>query len=223
VAADDRFLQEDAAILTTITATRKRLGATIVRRNAPALFCAVAVLAAVMGTPAQTRAQGYISPFIGFDFGGDSGCPEISGCEDKRLNAGVALGTMGLVLGFEFEFGYANDFFGEIPGVDSSVLTAMGNVMFIPAIGPVRPYALVGLGLIKSHVELTPANLLTSDNNDLGWDIGGGLLVLFGDHLGVRGDIRYFHAFQDLEILGLPLGDTKLDFSRASAALVLAF
>jgi opacity protein-like surface antigen len=186
----------------------------------------IAVLAFVflIGATSDLRAQSFISPFIGFNFGGDSGCPEVTGCEEKRLNAGVAIGRMGSVLGFETEFGYAKNFFGDNePAFESSVLTVMGNVMIVPDLGPVRPYALAGLGIIKSRVEFTPDSLLTSGNTDFGWDLGGGVFVFFGDHVGVRGDIRYFHSFEDLEILGLPLSDTKLDFGRASGALVLKF
>ena len=186
----------------------------------------IAVLALVffIGATSDLRAQSFISPFIGFNFGGDSGCPELTGCEEKRLNAGVAIGRMGSVLGFETEFGYAKNFFGDnAPAFESSVLTVMGNVMIVPDLGPVRPYALVGLGIIKSRVEFTPDSLLTSGNTDFGWDLGGGVFVFFGNHVGVRGDIRYFHSFEDLEILGLPLSDTKLDFGRASGALVLKF
>ena len=71
-------------------------------------------------------------------------------CEDKRLNAGVTLGAMGNVFGFEEEFAYAKDFFGSAPGLSSSVLTVMSNVMLIPNVGPVRPYALAGL---RSHQD----------------------------------------------------------------------
>ena len=42
-------------------------------------------------------------------------------------------------------------------------------------------------------------------------------------HFGVRGDLRYFHAFQDLEILGIPIADTKLDFGRLSGGVVFKF
>ena len=171
----------------------------------------------------EARADSFISPLIGFNFGGDSGCPTITGCEDKRLNFGVGLGSMGTVLGFETEFAYAKDFFGTGPNLSSSVFTIMGNVMLVPAIGPVRPYALVGLGAIKSHVEFSETSLLTTDNTDFGWDIGGGVFIFFGEHVGVRGDIRHFHSFEDLSIAGIQLGDTNLDFGRASAALVLKF
>jgi opacity protein-like surface antigen len=192
-----------------------RIRALIARTGLAILF--------IIAVAPDVRAQSYISPLIGYDFGGDSGCPTITGCEDKHLNVGVGLGHLSTVLGFETEFGYAKDFLGSGPNLSSSVLTVMGNVMLVPAIGPVRPYALVGMGLIKSHVELTPAALLTTDNNDFGWDVGGGVFILFGEHVGVRGDIRHFHSFEDLAIAGIALSDTKLDFGRASAALVLKF
>jgi opacity protein-like surface antigen len=183
----------------------------------------VLTLALIVGAPTHGRAQGFVSPFIGYDFGGDASCPQVTSCEDKKLNAGVSLGTMGSVLGFEEEFAYAKDFFGTAPGLSSSVLTLMSNAMIIPKIGPVRPYALAGLGLIKTHVELQPSSVLSSTNNNLGWDVGGGVAAFFGAHAGVRGDIRYFHSFQDLNALGFTLSDTKLDFGRASVGLVLAF
>jgi opacity protein-like surface antigen len=179
--------------------------------------------AALACVPADARAQGFISPFIGFDFGGDSGCPTASECEDKNSNVGVAFGTMGTVFGFEAEFAYAREFFGDTPAADSNVLTFMTNLMIGPKIGPVRPYVVGGVGLVKSHVELTVPSLLETDNNSFGWDMGGGLMVFFGEHVGVRGDLRWFATFADHSILGFALSDEKLNFQRAAAALVLSF
>ena len=99
----------------------------------------------------------------------------------------------------------------------------MGNVMLAPRFGPVQPYALAGLGLIKTKMELTVPGVLNSNNNDFGWNTGGGLFIFFGDHFGIRGDIRYFHAFSALELLGINLGDTKLDYGRVSGALAVKF
>jgi hypothetical protein len=49
-------------------------------------------------------------------------------------------------------------------------------------------------------------------------------MVMFGQHVGVKGDIRHFHSFQELNLLGLSVGGgTKLNFGRASGALVLGF
>jgi opacity protein-like surface antigen len=183
-----------------------------------------ALLLALTLAPARARAEGFISPLIGFNFGGDANCPAIQGCEDKRLDFGVALGATGNVFGFEEEFAYARDFFGSAPTLKSSVITVMSNVMLAPKIGPVRPYLATGLGLIKTHVDLTTTSILTTDNNNFGWDIGGGLHVTVAAHIGVRGDIRYFHTFQDVGPMGFSLGaNQKLDFGRAAAALDFTF
>jgi opacity protein-like surface antigen len=174
-------------------------------------------------TPAVSSAQGFISPLIGYDFGDDSTCPAITGCEEKNLNIGVGFGTLGRIVGFELDISYARNFFGIAPGYSSSVLAAMSNIIVGPQIGPARPYVTGGLGLIKSNVTGDPAVLLGGGNNALGWDIGGGLMIFATENIGVRGDIRHFHSFNDLEILGFPIGQTKLDFGRASAAVVLRF
>ena len=101
----------------------------------------VLVALLVMLTPGAAYAQGFVAPLIGYDFGGDSGCPEISACEDKNLNVGVAIGSLGDVIGSELEFAYARDFFGEISGASSSVLTLMGNFMVAPRFAIAQPYA----------------------------------------------------------------------------------
>lgn len=192
------------------------------RRTRHALLTALFITALAALTPGPARAQGFISPFIGFDYGGDSGCPTATDCEDKHSNLGVAGGKLGAIAGAEVEFAYARDFFGDAPGVDSSVLTLMTNVIVGPRIGVIRPFVLGGVGLIKSEVELTAGSLLDSSNN-FGWNIGGGVMLMFGDHVGVRGDIRKFKSFQDVGFLGFSLSEVKLTYNRASAGLVLAF
>src|SRR5258705_13159527 len=179
----------------------------------------------VVAAATPSRAQGFISPLIGYDFGGNSGCPQISGCEDKRTNVGVALGSMGQILGGELELADAKNFFGSVGTQSSSVITFMGNIMIVPAIGPVHPYVLAGLGLMKTHVEFTRSDVLSATNNSLAWDVGGGVTVLFTPHFGVRGDIRHFHSAKSFTIpfVGTTPTDENLTFGRASAALVLAF
>jgi len=184
---------------------------------------ALAALAA-FALPASARAEGFVSPLIGFNFGGDASCQTASNCEDKRLNFGVGLGAMNAVVGFEQEIAYARDFFGIQPGLqNASVLTVMSNFMLAPKIGPIRPYVLGGVGLIKTHTEFTTTSLLSTDNNNFGWDVGGGVMFTIVPHVGLRGDIRYFHSFQDLGALPIPLANQKLDFGRAAAAVVFTF
>jgi opacity protein-like surface antigen len=172
-----------------------------------------------------SRAQGFISPLIGYDFGGNSGCPAISNCEDKRRNLGIAIGKMGAVFGVEEEFADAKNFFGQVGDQSSSIITLMTNVMVVPALGPVHPYLLGGLGLMKTHVDFTRSDVLSTDNNSLAWDIGGGVTILFARRVGIRGDIRHFHSAKSVTIpfVGTTPAEENLTFGRVSAALVLAF
>ena len=68
------------------------------RMSVSTLFLTL-LISIVYASPA--RAEGFISPFIGYNFGGDSGCPSISNCEDKNLNWGIGVGAVGgLVLSY---------------------------------------------------------------------------------------------------------------------------
>jgi opacity protein-like surface antigen len=195
---------------------------TSARRYVHAFVVLILALGVSAIAPRPAAAQGFISPFIGFDYGGDSGCPTATDCEDKHSNLGVAGGKLGAIAGAEVEFAYARDFFGDTPGADTSVLTLMTNVIVGPRIGLIRPFVLGGVGLIKSHVELDAGSILDS-SNQFGWNIGGGVMLMFGDHIGVRGDIRRFKSFQDISIVDFNLSEEKLTYNRASAGLVLAF
>jgi opacity protein-like surface antigen len=177
----------------------------------------------LLGGARPANAQGFISPFVGYNFGGDAGCPEITNCDDKRVNWGLGLGALGSIVGFEAEFAKTSDFFGSTPNQSTDVLTFMGNVMLAPKIGPIQPYAEVGIGLMRTSVENVGES---SDENQIAWDIGGGVIAFFSRHVGVRGDIRYFHSFQLLDtskLPNLPINETKLNFGRFAGALVLKF
>jgi len=188
------------------------------------------VLAVVMvvATAGPLRAEGFVTPFYGYNFGGDSSnCPTISTCEDKRTNFGVSFGSMGTVFGFEEDLSFAKDFFGTVPNVDNSVFTLMSNLLIGIGRGPVQPYVLVGAGLVRSHVAVSVSQF-SADNNSLGYDIGGGVNGYVTRHVGIRGDVRHFHTLQTLDV---PLFDVatqvfvsqKLDFWRASVGLSLRF
>jgi len=192
----------------------------IIRRG---LLLSTLTVALVLGTAAQARAQGFLSPMLGLNFGGVSGCPEIRGCTDKQRNLSLSLGKFGSIFGAETEVAYTPDFFGEAPGLSSNVLTVMGNVMLAPKAGPLRPYVLLGTGIMKTRFELRTSSLLAMDDTVFGYAVGGGVFVFFGDHFGLRGDARYFHSFPDVTILGITLPSEKLNYSRVGGALVLQF
>src|SRR3954467_12189437 len=157
------------------------------------------IVAAALLASRPAAAQGFVSPFIGWNFGGDAKCLLVAGCEEHTTAYGVAFGALGPVFGFEEEFGYTKNFFGEAPTYGSDVFTLMSNVIINAPIPVVRPYVVGGVGFIKSHVEPTATSLLSFDstNNSFGWDLGGGLIV-GSSHIGVRGDVRYFHTFSDI-------------------------
>jgi opacity protein-like surface antigen len=179
------------------------------------------VLALVCGAARPARAQGFISPYAGYNFGGDSAnCASLQNCDEKRLNLGVSFGTTHGIFGFEEDIAYAREFFGSTPGGRNAVLTVMSNLMIVVPAGPIQPYALVGLGLIRPHAQLDVASLAV-EKNALGYDVGGGLNIFLAHGIGIRGDVRHLHTLQDVP-LGLFSNDT-LDFWRASAGITLRF
>src|SRR5581483_6438098 len=143
-----------------------------------ARFFTIASLSALLlslSTPA--RADGFISPFLGYNFGGDSGnCVSLTNCDEHRSNWGVSFGSMGSVFGAEVDLGYAPQFFGTSGSSDSAVLTVMSNLMLTIPAGPVRPYGVIGLGLIRPHAQLN-SSLADVSQNTLGYDIGGGVNI----------------------------------------------
>ena len=170
---------------------------------------------------ASARADGFITPFAGFNFAGDSAnCVSLSNCNEKRLNWGVSLGVTRGIFGFEEDIGYAPSFFGTTASGDNAVLTAMSNLLVVVPAGPLQPYALVGIGLIRPRITLDLAGL-TSKSNALGYDVGGGLNIFVAPHVGLRGDVRHLQTLEDVT-LQLFSGE-KLDFWRASAGLTLRF
>jgi opacity protein-like surface antigen len=180
--------------------------------------CATA-LVTLVSVPAT--AQGFITPYIGFNYGGDSAnCLSLRNCEDKRTNWGVAIGKTGGIVGIEEDFGYAKDFFGKTPGADNAVLTLMSNLMLVIPAGPIQPYGLVGLGLIRSHAKLD-TSALSFTKNSLGYDIGAGINIFPVHSVGIRGDIRHLETFDDIT-LGV-FSNNKVGFWRGSLGLTLRF
>ena len=190
------------------------------------LLLAVA-LAGVTATTA--RADSFISPLVGYSFGGDSGCPGLGtpagviglrNCEEKRLTLGGSLGTTRGIFGFEQDISYVPDFFGKTAGGESAMLTLMSSIMIVVPAGPIRPYVLVGIGLMRPHVKFDALSLAL-DKNALGYDIGAGINIFLTHGLGVRGDVRRMRTLNDVT-LGVFSAD-RIDFWRGSAGLTFRF
>jgi len=61
--------------------------------------------------------------------------------------------------------------------------------------------------------------------NDLAYALGGGVMVFFNDHIGVRGEYRYTRNFSvdDLNIANIDLERGTFNYSRATGAVVFRF
>jgi opacity protein-like surface antigen len=180
----------------------------------------------VFGIGGHASAQGFISPYLGTAFSKPplEACSVTSGCEDGKRTLGVSIGSLGSIFGAEFDLGYTKAFFGETGDTASSGMTTLfGNLLVGPKIGPVQPYGLIGVGMLRMHVDSFRSSLTAQSENALAWDIGGGVIILFGGHVGIRGDLRHFRGMQDLDLVAVAFEGSDIKFNRASAAVVFKF
>ena len=190
-------------------------------RNAivPALL-----LSALVSAPAA--AQG-LTPFFGTTFGGET--------TENRYVYGAVLG-FGSGAGFDVDFGYAPNFFGDdddpFGDLDGklNITTLMFNIRFgggKPS--GVSPFVSGGAGLMRASIS-SPGDLFDEvTRNDFALNVGGGLNGYFNEHVGLRGDIRYFRSLQgddgaDGIIIDPRLFDLgEFDFWRASVGVSFRF
>jgi hypothetical protein len=185
-------------------------------------------LVALSALPA--RAEAFFTPFWGHNFGGDTPkCESLTNCEETHANLGVSFGSMGKVIGYEQDIARSKDFFGKVPGKESSVITLMSNVLVGVGVGPVQPYGLFGFGLIRPKTTLIMASpigdfTLDESKNSLGFDLGGGVNGYFSKRIGIRGDIRRFQTIQEVPLPSLTsqvFSNERLSFWRFSIGMAL--
>jgi opacity protein-like surface antigen len=185
--------------------------------------CAVVAAFALLLVPGTARADWLFTPNVGAGFGGDA-----SGRE--HLTWGASIGWMGAgVFGWEADFAMTPEFFeaedGDLDAFDSSNVTSfMANALIgIPIGGQqgpgFRPYVVGGVGVIQSSIEDADA-LFEVDNSEFGFNLGAGAMGFATDHVGFRGDLRYFRSFADPEEDNeFDFGVGNFDFWRATAGI----
>jgi opacity protein-like surface antigen len=166
------------------------------------------VLTVMAWTAAPARAQWIITPYLGINLAGDA--------EFRRGGPGVSVGYFVGFLGFELDVERYNHFFKDkdvahlvenncgvgpsnapCTDLNTDAIGFMGNVVAPIRIAGAtnwRPYATAGLGVIRSWVT-DPSNTVpdTSQNN-FAFNFGGGVIYSLNKRVGLRGDVRYFHA-----------------------------
>ncbi|MGE5243633.1 MAG: outer membrane protein [Betaproteobacteria bacterium] len=176
----------------------------------------IATAAAVLLVAPQARADAWVSPWAGVNFG--------SRVNDGRTALGLDAGGMGAgVFGGELDFGYSPSFFGTSTDFgNNTVVDVMANIIIGVPIGGthgvgVRPYVTGGVGLIRSQIDGGTLFDVKTSKNDFGFNLGGGVMGFMSDHFGLRGDLRYFRTTNN-SFANLGLGQMK--FWRISGGLV---
>jgi hypothetical protein len=174
---------------------------------------------AVVSAPVQARADGYLTPWLGISFAEAS--------DEGRRTLGVTTGYMAAgVFGFEADIGYSPDFFGTRTEFGTNnVITVMGNVIAGVPIGGthgggVRPFFSGGFGFLRSHVERGVIGDRERSSNGFAYDVGFGMMGFFNQHVGLRGDARYFRSLDETNPgSGFDFDQGKLHYWRVSAGV----
>jgi opacity protein-like surface antigen len=195
-------------------------------------------LAAVLAAAVPARADSLLTPFVGANLNGTASVPVGTFFGDSsHTSFGVSFAVMGGgVFGAEADLGYSPKFFGTdvqvgavpVSLAKNNVTTAMFNLTAgVPIQGRsgvgIRPYAVGGIGLIRQRIEAV-GELVNYTTNDFGYDVGGGVVIFLGSHVGIRGDIRYFRTTGTnpiTSLVNLDLGE--LNFTRASVGITFRY
>jgi len=188
-------------------------------------FTIAAAFLLLVAVSRDAAAQGFISPFLGTTLSS----PSDAGSHTKP-GYGVAFGALGKVIGGETEIAYFPELLDNSANAiaKNKIVTFSGNTLIGPTVGRVKPY--LGLGAGNLHLNVTSLSNVVLPNADFSknyftFNVGGGVIGFFTDHLGARGDLRYTRAFgnkiEDLATTGLSLD--KFNFWRATFGLAVKF
>ena len=161
-------------------------------------FTTAAILTLFFLIPAApARADVVLTPYVGSLFGGD--------LPDGKPAYGATAAFMGGgIFGAEIGFNYTPKF---VPGTaihdDVAQASLMGNLIVGIPIGAsdqggghVRPYITGGAGLFRQTAKQSDF-FDRINSNDFAVNFGGGIMAFFTEHVGIRGDIRYFRTLTD--------------------------
>ena len=172
--------------------------------------CILLTLTATAWTVAPAQAQWDVTPYLGINLAGDA--------EFRRGGPGLSV-AFGERLRFEFDVERYNHFFkdkdlahlvsnncgvgpSDAPCTDlnTDAIGFMGNVMAPIRLADAknwRPYAVAGLGVIRSWVTDPSNTVADTHQNNFAFDVGGGVMYSLNNRVALRGDVRYFLAFVD--------------------------
>jgi opacity protein-like surface antigen len=175
-----------------------------------AIFLAASFI--IMFGVIPARAEVTLTPFIGSLFKGD--------LPNSKADYGASATFMGGgIFGAEIVFNYAPRF---VPSSETTPAVAqaglMGNLMVGVPIGgdagkSIKPYVTGGIGLFRATAKKNDFFDRIS-SNDFAYNLGGGVMAFFNDHVGIRGDLRYVRTLRDDNSSDLFLKKGDLNFWR---------
>jgi hypothetical protein len=183
-------------------------------------------------TYGETVSHWLASGFVGGGFGTQGDVANIDeNAGGPAYGAQVGYLWKGMV-GPEFLVDWAPSFdvsSAFIPG-DTHLITYMANAIgAIPlgADGQVVPFVSGGFGSIQAAADVLSIDGTTHSNSNAQWgtNIGGGLMAFTNNRVGLRGDLRYYHAFKDTNFNGSAPDQlmesivSGLDFWRATGGV----
>lgn len=202
----------------------------------------VTVFSVVMTAASGTAwADWIVTPFIGWNSGGSA---DVSGCIgnqcgvstlnkfEHKIDYGASLASVGAGLpGFELDVGYSPNFFATNTASNnafkftntSNAVTVMGNLLLSGHDRAIRPYAVGGVGLIRTNVQDFAQTFSVNTKNDFGFDVGAGVMGFFTNVIGIRGDVRYIRAFTGSNSNVTGLGVSNFRYWRGSVGVSLKF
>ena len=179
----------------------------------------------------EARADGFVSPFLAVNFGGDAGGTFNNNVRDRsRATFGGNVGFMGgVIFGVELDVAYTKNFYGEGAVVgNNSLLTVMPAVILgIPVGGQqglgIRPYGTAGVGMIRRELSISGFDVF--DGSDLAYSLGFGVMGYFSDHVGLRADYKFFRNFEvdEVGLTNIDFHRGTFDFSRAGVGVLFRF
>ena len=202
------------------------------------LITAGIILTVALAAPRPASADWIFTPFLGVNLGGSAdvsgnGGASFSNQFQHKADFGASLAGMGAgIFGAEIDFGYSPNFFAT-PATgfqftsSSNVTTLTGNLIVGAPLGgrhnQIRPYVVGGVGLMRSNVQDAAHLFDVTTKNDLGLDVGGGVMGFFSDNVGLRGDVRYFRGLRGSSNTSTGLALSNFEFWRASVGVSFKF